>query len=63
MTSKRTEYDASFKLEVARMVVELGAAIRLALTIVPCFRNKPYASSCCLIKPNSSPASWFASSR
>lgn len=27
MTSKRTEYDASFKLEVARMVVDQGLSV------------------------------------
>ena len=27
MTSKRTEYDASFKLEVARMVVDQGLTV------------------------------------
>lgn len=27
MTSKRTEYDASFKLEVSRMVVDQGLTV------------------------------------
>ena len=27
MTSKRTDYDASFKLEVARMVVDQGLTV------------------------------------